>query len=32
MTLEETVAGFVTREITSTEDLEGLQWRVVLRP
>jgi cytochrome P450 len=30
MTLEETVAGFVTREITSTEDLEGLRWRVVL--
>jgi cytochrome P450 len=30
MTLEETVAGFVTRDITPAEDLQAVQWRRVL--
>jgi hypothetical protein len=30
MTLEETVAGVVTRDITPSEDLEAVQWRQVL--
>jgi cytochrome P450 len=30
MTLEETVAGFVTHDITPSEDLEDVQWRQVL--
>jgi cytochrome P450 len=30
MTLEETVAGFVARDITPAEDLENVQWRQVL--
>jgi hypothetical protein len=30
MTLEETVAGFVTRDITPADDLQAVQWRRVL--